>query len=139
MHSKVSNNTFTFTCSKIQDSLNNCQFIHNIKRKRCIIPYEIIHYWKIILKVGLSPSQKIFFSFTSMIALQMIKNVFYFILKALRSQDIKVFVLNFWTNRKNGLIRKIRSIRTSWRHSLVSKELQQLYCSISHELKTTRQ
>ena len=49
----MSNVTFTFTCSKIQGSLNDSQFIHDIKRKRCIIPYEIIRYWKIIIKVHL--------------------------------------------------------------------------------------
>ena len=41
----------------------------------------------------------------------MMKNTFYFILKALScSQDIYVFVLNFWLFRKNGLIRKMRLI-----------------------------
>ena len=41
--------------------------------------------------------------------LKMIKNAFYFIFKSsFRSLDIEVFVMTFWTCRKNGLIRKIR-------------------------------
>ena len=39
----------------------------------------------------------------------MMKNAFYFILKA-RSQGIEIFVLIFWACRKNDLIRKIRLI-----------------------------
>ena len=49
---KVSNVTFTFAFSEIRGSLNNYQFIHDIKCKRCIVPYEI-YYWKLLLKVHL--------------------------------------------------------------------------------------
>ena len=46
----------------------------------------------------------------------MMKNVFYFISKAMffiylkssfRSKDIEMFVLTIWSRRKNGLIKKI--------------------------------
>ena len=41
----------------------------------------------------------------------MMKNAFYFILKALfYFQNIQDFALTFWSFRKNGLIRKIRLI-----------------------------
>ena len=54
--SKVSIVTLTFTFSKIWITLNNYQFIHDIERKRCIIPNEI-QYWKLLLRVHL---QRIF-------------------------------------------------------------------------------
>ena len=38
----------------------------------------------------------------------MMKNAFYFILKALFVLKIKVFVTTFWSCRKNGLIKKTR-------------------------------
>ena len=41
----------------------------------------------------------------------MMKNAFYFILKiSFSSQDIEIFIMTFWSYRKNGLIRKIRLI-----------------------------
>ena len=93
---------------------------------------------KFSVKVGLSPS--IFFLFTSMIALKrMMKNAFYFISSSFRSQDILTFVLTFWSCRKNGLIGKIRLISKFRRHGLVNKQLQYTCCSISHELKVTKQ
>ena len=49
---KLSNATFTFTFSKVRGSLSNYKFIHDIKRKRCIIPYEI-HYKKLFLEAQL--------------------------------------------------------------------------------------
>ena len=42
--------------------------------------------------------------------LKMIKNAFNFILETFRSQDIEIFVLAFWSCRKNGFIRTIRLI-----------------------------
>ena len=45
------------------------------------------------------------------IPLKMMKNAFYFILKALSVLKIfKFFFTTFWSCRKNGLVRKIRSI-----------------------------
>ena len=52
-----------------------------------------------------------------------------------RSQDIQIFVLTFWSFRKNGLIRKIRLISRLWRHSLVYKKLQHKYYPISQEVR----
>ena len=52
-----------------------------------------------------------------------------------RSQDIQIFVLTFWSFRKNGLIRKIRLISRLWRHSLVYKKLQHTYYPISQEVR----
>ena len=49
------------------------------------------------------------------------------------------FCLDFWSCRKNGLIRKVRLISKFIRHNLVNKQLQYAYCPISHEVKTIRQ
>ena len=38
------------------------------------------------------------------------KNAFFHLTSLFRSQDIHVFIMTFWTCRKNGLIRKIRLI-----------------------------
>ena len=54
-------------------------------------------------KVGLSPTKKISFYLLHERPLKMMKNAFYFILKAL-------FVLTFSSCRRNGLIRKISLI-----------------------------
>ena len=58
-----------------------------------------------------------------------------------RSQDTYVFVIAFWSCRKNGLIRKIRltvEFMTS-HHNLINKQLQYTYWPISHEVKAIRQ
>ena len=58
----------------------------------------------VIIKVELSPSKKIFFFF---FLLTPYKNDEKCFLKSFfRSQNIQVFVTNFWSCRKNGLIRK---------------------------------
>ena len=56
---------------------------------------------KLKLKSGSHFPKKFFFCFNKC-PLKIMKNAFYFILITL------VFVLNFWSCRKNGLIRKIR-------------------------------
>ena len=56
-----------------------------------------------------------------------------------RSWDIWVFVLTFWPCRKNDLIRNIKLISKFWRHKLVNKQLQYIYCSIARKVKATRQ
>ena len=97
-----------------------------------VLVFTII-YQKIIprsIKVGLSPFKKKFFISFNDSPSKMTKNAFYFILKALFV--LKIFVLTFWSCRKNSLIRKIRLI-TKFMTS------QPSYCSISHELKATRQ
>ena len=59
--------------------------------------------------VGLSPFQNNFFVNES--PLKMMKNTFYFILKALFLLKIfNFFVLTFWSCRKNSLIRNLRLI-----------------------------
>ena len=55
-------------------------------------------------KVGLSPSRMCYLLDSS---LNIMKNTFYFILKALFVLKIFKF-LAFWSRRENGLIRKIR-------------------------------
>ena len=75
------------------------------------------------------------FLFARMIALQKWqKNAFYFILKAL--SVLKIFRFLSW---HFGHAEKTTWFRNLWRQSLVNKELQHTYCSISHELKATRQ
>ena len=54
------------------------------------------------------------------------------------SQDISIFVLTFWSHRKNVLIRNISLFQNSWRHNLFNKQLQYTYCPISLEVKATR-
>ena len=62
-----------------------------------------------IVKVGLSTPEKTCVICLIESPLEMMKNAFYFILKALFCpQDILVFVTTFWSSRKNGLIKKIR-------------------------------
>ena len=63
-----------------------------------------------MLKVGLSPSN--FFFVVVVICfiespLKTMEKAFYFILKALSSQDISAFTMTFWSCRKNGLISKV--------------------------------
>ena len=58
-----------------------------------------------------------------------------------RSQDTYVFVIAFWSCRKNGLIRKIRLTVEfmASHHNLINKQLQYTYWPISHEVKAIRQ
>ena len=66
------------------------------------------HLWQsLFFEVGLSPSKKIVICLIKS-PLKMMKNAFYFILKALFVLKIKVFVTTFWSCRKNGLIKKTR-------------------------------
>ena len=86
--------------------------IKNGKREHhhWILHIRISRGTKFQLKVGLSSFKKIAL-LASLKALN--KKWFLFHLKSFfRSQDIYVFVMTFWSSRKNGLIRKI---------SLVSK------------------
>ena len=65
------------------------------------------HFQESYLKVGLSPSKKIFICFIES-PLKMMKNVFFHLQSSFRSQDIYVFVTSFWSCRKYGLIKKVR-------------------------------
>ena len=95
-----------------------------------------------LIKVGLSTSRKICVICLIKGPLKMIENVFLFHLKSsLGSQDTKLFVTTFWSCRKKGLIRKIRSTSKlmTCHRNLVYKQLQYKYCPISHKVKVTRQ
>ena len=61
----------------------------------------------LFFEVGLSPSKKIVICLIKR-PLKMMKNAFYFILKAPFVFKIKVFVTTFWSCQKNGLIKKTR-------------------------------
>ena len=66
--------------------------------------------WIIIIKIGLSPSKKKFIYFNDSPS-KMMKNAFYFILKALFVLKMFNFVcLDFFVMYKNGLIGKISLI-----------------------------
>ena len=80
------------------------------------------------LKVGLSPSKKICVICLIDSPLKMMKNAFYFILKAL-------FILKIF----KFLSRLFGHVRNSWRHNLVYKQSQYTYCPISQKVKATRQ
>ena len=61
------------------------------------------------LKSDSYPPKKCVFWFNES-PLKMMKNAFFHLTSLFRSQDIHVFIMTFWTCRKNGLIRKIRLI-----------------------------
>ena len=62
---------------------------------------------KDLLKVGLSPSKRIYFYLLKWKLFKNDKKYFLFHLKSFfRSQDIDIFVLTFWSCRRNALIRK---------------------------------
>ena len=68
------------------------------------------------------------------------ENAFYFILKAIFV--LKIFRFLSWLLghvEKTAWLERKGYFRNLWRRSLVNKELQRTYCSISHELKATRQ
>ena len=70
----------------------------------------------------------------------MVKNAFYSILKALFFLKIFKFLSWFFcSRRKNDLIRNIRLISKFMTSKPGNKQLQSIYCIISHEAKTTTQ
>ena len=95
--------------------------------------------YQILLKVGLSPSKKKIICFNDSPS-KMMRNAFYFILKALFL--LKIFKFLYWLiehEEKTTWLERQAWFWNLWRHSLVNKESQHTYCSISHELKSTRQ
>ena len=71
---------------------------------------------------------------------KMMKNAFNFILKAFFI--LKIFKFLSWLFRhveKTAWLERQGQFPNWWRYNLVSKELQNIYCSISHELKAIRQ
>ena len=67
--------------------------------------------------------------------LKMMKNTFYFTLKAL--VVLKLFIILSWLSGhvKNSLVRNIRLISKLWRPNLVKKQLQYIYWPISKKQK----
>ena len=69
---------------------------------------------------------------------KMMKNAFYFTLKA--PLVLKLFIILFWlySHVKNGVIKKLRLI-SKWRQNLVNKQLQCTYWPIYQKAKTISQ
>ena len=98
-----------------------------------------ISQWK--LKVGLSFSKKknYFICFNES-PLKMMKNAFYFILKALFILKIFKFLSRLFGHAgKTAWLERYDWFKNLWCHSLVNKHLQYTYYPISHEVKATRQ
>ena len=89
------------------------------------------------IKVGLATSKKVCVICFIENPFKMMKMAFYFMLKAIFVLKIFHF-MSFWSCRRNGLIKQIRLISKFMTCNLVSKQLQQAYCPISHEVKATR-
>ena len=68
--------------------------------------------------------------------LKMMKNA-YFILRSLFV--LKIFVLTFLVMRESRLIRKLRLILKFKLSQLGNKQIQDMYCPLSQEVKTIRQ
>ena len=100
----------------------------------------ISHYKKAFFKVGLSPSIKICFICFNESSLKLMKNAFYFILKALFVLKIfRFFSWLFGHVEKTAWLERYNWFQNSWRHSLVNKQLQITYYPISHEVNETIQ
>ena len=114
--------------------------------KRATIHFHCLfdepHFWNNLYSVNLDshlPKYFFFICFNESPS-KMMKNAFYFILKALFV--LKIFKFLSWIFEhveKTAWLERQGQFRNSWLHSLVDKELQHTYCSKSHELKTTRQ
>ena len=50
-----------------------------------------------------------------------------------------MFLLTFWSYRRNGLIRMVNLISKLITSQPVNKQLQYTYCPISHKAKASRQ
>ena len=69
----------------------------------------------------------------------MMKNVFYFNLKAVFVFKIVNFLSWIFGNvEKKTWLERSGSFQNSWRHNLVNKHLQYAYCLMSREVNTTR-
>ena len=88
------------------------------------------------LKSGPHLPKKILFICFNKSPLKMMKNAFYFILKALFI--LKIFKFLSWLFRhveKTTWLERQGSFQNVWRHNLVNKQWQYTYCPISHEVK----
>ena len=98
--------------------------------KKCML---FTAYFKVTLT-----SQKICFICFNEIPLKVMKSAFCFILKALFV--FKIFRLLFRLfGQKTALLERLGSFQNLRRHNLLNKPLQYTYCSISYEVKETRQ
>ena len=87
-----------FTDEILQNRILPCDCFFNL--------FELSFY--ISIKIGLSPSKKNCVICFIESPLKVMKNAFYFILKAPFVLEIfKFFLMTFWSCRKNGLIRKV--------------------------------
>ena len=114
--------------------------------------YALTYYRKQLIKILRSlettvflksdshlPKRKLFIWFNDSPS-KLMKNSFYFILKAL--SVLKIFKLLSWLFRqaeKMAWLERWSYFRNLCRHSLFNKKLQHTYCSIYHKLKATRQ
>ena len=70
----------------------------------------------------------------------MMKNAFYFILKAFFILKIFKFLSGLLGDvEKTAWLEKKGKFQNLWRHNLVKKQLQYTYCPISHKVKANRQ
>ena len=91
-------------------------------------------------KVGLSPSKTKCVICLIESPLKIMKNGFYFILKALSVIKIFKFLSQLFGHvGKTVWLERLGQLQNSWRHNLVYKQLHYSYCPISHKVKTTRQ
>ena len=104
--------------------------------------YLICNNWslikKFILKDGIPSSKKVACISFNKKPFKMMKNVFYFLLKCLfLFLRYLNFCPDFFGYVKNGLMRK-PTFQNLLHHRLGYKQLQNVYCAISHELKAVR-
>ena len=133
MLKKVPNvsNYFIFNCF-----IFFCQY----KKVSQIFNCRVVYFFP-WFKVGLSPSKKICVTCFIEIPLKMMKNAFYFILKALLVLKIfQVFVLTFWSCRENVLIRRIRlTSKFMTSQPGLQTVAMRILPNISQKVKATRQ
>ena len=77
--------------------------------------------WERVFKVDLSPSKKICYLLHWKIFKNDKKCILFHLKSSFRSHDFSVFVMTFWSCRKNYLIGKIRLIQNSWCYNLLNK------------------
>ena len=93
------------------------------------------------VQVGLSPSKTFLLLFYSMIALQKLLRKLFMSSQKLSSFSRYLNLCPYFLVHveKTAWLERSGWFWNSWRHSQVNEQLQNTYCSISHELRTTRQ
>ena len=106
-----------------------------------LVPYLLLFLEDFIwVKVGLSPSKKNCVICFIESPFEMMKNAFYFTLKALFVlKIIKFFSWLFGQVGKTAWLERWGCLQNSWRHNLVNKKLQYTYWPKSYEVKAARQ